>query len=104
MRSTLATTPTRLPASGSTVLRGTLGGIGLAIVVVVAVAVVLAGSLVRTQPTGVPGAAADRTATAGYPAHYGLAGPSRLGQAGQSWRGYPPHYGLAGSSQVDGGG
>jgi hypothetical protein len=37
---------------------------------------------------------------AGYPAHYGLAGPSRVGPNASSWIGYPPHYGLAGPSRV----
>jgi hypothetical protein len=37
---------------------------------------------------------------AGYPAHYGLAGPSRIGPNAGSWIGYPPHYGLAGPSRV----
>jgi hypothetical protein len=37
---------------------------------------------------------------AGYPAHYGLAGPSRVGSSVGSWIGYPSHYGLAGPSRV----
>jgi hypothetical protein len=37
---------------------------------------------------------------AGYPAHYGLAGPSRVGSNAGSWTGYPSHYGLAGPSRV----
>jgi len=36
----------------------------------------------------------------GYPPHYGLAGPSRVGPNARSWIGYPPHYGLAGPSGV----
>jgi hypothetical protein len=37
---------------------------------------------------------------AGYPAHYGLAGPSRIGSNAGSWTGYPSHYGLAGPSRL----
>lgn len=42
-----------------------------------------------------------RNPAAGYPAHYGLAGPSRLGTEAGSWMGYPAHYGLAGPSRVE---
>ena len=43
---------------------------------------------------------------AGYPPHYGLAGPSRIGSTSAAigiGAGYPPHYGLAGPSQAEAG-
>jgi hypothetical protein len=36
----------------------------------------------------------------GYPPHYGLAGPSGVVRADYPMSGYPPHYGLAGPSEV----
>jgi hypothetical protein len=52
------------------------------------------GTIIRSHPG------------AGYPPHYGLAGPSQLGTTDAPigiGPGYPPHYGLAGPSQLEGG-
>jgi hypothetical protein len=91
---THAARPARLPTSRITVALG----IGL---VIAALSVAIAVGLGRGQRV------AEGTDTivrshlgAGYPAHYGLAGPSRVGPNAWSWIGYPPHYGLAGPSRL----
>ena len=65
----------------------------LALCVALATRAISFDSLTRNDPRGVTVSVA-----AGYPAHYGLAGPSRVGPNAGSWIGYPPHYGLAGPS------
>jgi hypothetical protein len=75
---------------------------GICIVTIVALSVALAVSFGRGQPS------ADGTSSivrshlgAGYPAHGGLAGPSRVGVSAGPSIGYPAHDGLAGPSQID---
>jgi hypothetical protein len=68
--------------------------------VIVAVVLGVAVAFVRSDQAVNAAHDAARSTAAGYPAHYGLAGPSRLGSSGSSWIGYPPHFGLAGPSAV----
>jgi hypothetical protein len=70
-------------------------GIGLAIVVALSVA--MAVNLERDQRIA---DAPSAGSWLGYPPHFGLAGPSRVGPSAKSWLGYPPHFGLAGPSRV----
>jgi hypothetical protein len=76
-------------------------GIGLAIVVALSVA--MAVNLERDQRIA---DAPSAGSWLGYPPHFGLAGPSRVGPSVVPigiGAGYPPHYGLAGPSHVDDG-
>lgn len=95
MHSTIAAPATPKPTRWLTVALG----IGLVIVVLLSVAFAVSfapgqritegtGTIVRSHPG------------AGYPAHYGIAGPSRVGPNAGSWIGYPPHFGFAGPSRV----
>ena len=73
----------------------------IGLVIVVASSVDLAVSVGRGQP--VVGTSTIQHLGPGYPAHHGLAGPSRVGTSAESWLGYPPHFGLAGPSRVKSG-
>jgi hypothetical protein len=93
MRSTIAAPASRPSTSWLTVALG----IGLVVALSVAVSVSFGlgqgiadetGTIVRSHPV------------AGYPVHYGFAGPSRVGPNAGSRIGYLPHYGLAGPSWV----
>ena len=96
MRSNVAITPDRLTTTWSTVI------LGIGIAIVLALGMVLAVGLVRGPRLAEPGATVSTTA--GYPGHYGLAGPSRVPPNAASWMGYPAHFGLAGPSSVRTGG
>ena len=92
-----ATTPHTRPAPR-------LGGLEVAILAVIAVAVIGIG--VWSQAGSIRDVTTDSQAYGvGYPLHGGLAGPSRVGQvstvdlAGQYGAGYPLHGGLAGPSR-----
>ena len=75
--------------------------VGLGLVFVVALSVDLAVSLGNGQPIAAQATTIVRSHLGpGYPAHHGLAGPSRVGASGGLWVGYPPHFGLAGPSRV----
>ena len=102
--------------------------VGIGLVVLVALSVAMAVSLERGRriaagpsagswlgypphfglagPSRVGPSAGPIGIGAGYPPHYGLAGPSRVGPSAGPigiGAGYPPHYGLAGPSRVDDG-
>jgi hypothetical protein len=95
-----ATTPRTGPAPR-------LGGLGLAILAVIAVAVIGAG--IWSRAGSMHDVTTDSQAYGtGYPLHGGLAGPSRRGVStvdlsGHYGAGYPLHGGLAGPSRVDSG-
>jgi hypothetical protein len=75
--------------------------LGIGLVIVAALSVALAVGLGRGQRIAEgTGSIVPSHLGAGYPAHHGLAGPSRLGPSAESWLGYPPHFGLAGPSRV----
>ena len=79
-----------------------VGVVVVAFVAALALGVALATRAIdldRLSTSGAHGVPAV-SVTAGYPAHYGLAGPSRVDPDAGSWIGYPPHYGLAGPSGV----
>ena len=60
----------------------------------------------RTAVAHDPGTIVRSHLADGYPPHYGLAGPSRIGSTSAALSigaGYPPHYGLAGPSQAEAG-
>jgi hypothetical protein len=79
-----------------------VGVIVVAIVGALALGVALAARAISVDSpmTNEPQGALAGSVSAGYPAHYGLAGPSRVGANARSWVGYPAHYGLAGPGRV----
>jgi hypothetical protein len=79
-----------------------VGVIVVAFVGALALGVALATRAISLDPltTNDAQAVPAVSVAAGYPAHYGLAGPSRVGANAPSTIGYPPHYGLAGPSRV----
>jgi hypothetical protein len=71
--------------------------VGLGLVMAVALAI----NFTRVEPTAVAASTIlPSHLGSGYPEHYGLAGPSKVGPGPGSWLGYPPHFGLAGPSGV----
>ena len=92
MRSNVAITPDRLTRSSANLVRA----IGFAMVLLLGMA--LAVGVVRGQRSAETGATISTAA--GYPGHYGLAGPSRIVPNASSWMGYPAHFGLAGPSSI----
>src|SRR5262245_5887255 len=93
------------PAAAISPSRILVGVIAVALVGALALGLALAtravslDALVTDTPRGAGTIVVSHPA-AGYPAHYGLAGPSRVGSNAVSWMGYPPQYGLAGPSRV----
>jgi hypothetical protein len=86
---------TRVPTSRIAV------AIASGLVIVAVLSIALAVGLGGGQRSAAATATIDRSHLgAGYPAHHGLAGPSRLGPSAWSWLGYPPHFGIAGPSGV----
>ncbi len=77
-------------------------GAAMGLVIVVGLSVALASGFIPRQATAVGASTiVPSHVGSGYPGHYGLAGPSRVGSTAASWLGYPPHFGLAGPSQVE---
>jgi hypothetical protein len=92
---TIAAPAPRLPTGWLTVAVG----IGLVIVVAISVAIAVTFGLGQRVADGT-GTTVRSQPAIGYPARYGLAGPTRVGPNAASWIGYPPHFGIAGPSPV----
>lgn len=95
------------PASAIRGSRIVAGLMAIAVVGALTVALAFATRAISFDPLTAAaqdsGAIARSRLTDGYPPHYGLAGPSRVGTTSAAsgiGEGYPPHYGLAGPSGV----